>query len=139
MLLRVAAGLAALILVALYEKLLNPQLALDFLADHQNLQVANQIGLGISDLDFVRAAGVIEVLFGLLLISGALPQVIVLAAGIPFNATLWFFGITSSSDTYLSTEPCWRCWCSGYIPNCGPRRMAGAHGNALETRTGATP
>ena len=44
----------------------------------------------MSDLDFVRAAGVIEVLFGLLLISGALPQVIVLAAGIPFNATLWF-------------------------------------------------
>ena len=73
--------------------MLNPQLALDFLADHQNLQVANQVGLGISDLDFFRAAGVIEVLFGLLLISGALPQVIVLAAGIPFNATLWFFGI----------------------------------------------
>ena len=90
--LRVAAGLA-LILVALYEKLLNPQLALDFLAEHQNLQVANQIGLGMSDLDFVRVAGVIEVLFGLLLISGALPQVIVLIAGIPFNATLWFFGI----------------------------------------------
>jgi hypothetical protein len=31
-------------------------------------------------------------LFGLLLISGALPQAIVLIAGIPFNATLWFFG-----------------------------------------------
>ena len=31
-------------------------------------------------------------LFGLLVISGALPQVIVLVAGIPFNATLWFFG-----------------------------------------------
>ncbi len=90
--LRVAAGLA-LIIVALYEKLLNPQLALDFLAENQNLQLANEIGLGMSDLDFVRAAGVIEVLFGLLLISGALPQVIVLAAGIPFNATLWFFGI----------------------------------------------
>ena len=90
--LRVAAG-SALILVALYEKLLNPQLALDFLAEHQNLQVASQLGLGISDLDFVRVAGAIEVLFGLLLISGALPQVIVLVAGIPFNATLWFFGI----------------------------------------------
>jgi len=90
--LRVAAGLA-LILVALYEKLLNPQLALDFLAEHQNLQVASQIGLGMSDLDFVRAAGAIEVLFGLLLISGALPQAIILVAGIPFNATLWFFGI----------------------------------------------
>ena len=33
LILRVAAGLA-LILVALYEKLLNPQLALDFLAEH---------------------------------------------------------------------------------------------------------
>ncbi|MBA3840713.1 MAG: hypothetical protein H0X55_10535 [Thermoleophilaceae bacterium] len=32
-----------------------------------------------------------EVLFGLLLISGALPQVIVLMVGVPFNATLWFF------------------------------------------------
>lgn len=90
--LRVAAGLA-LILVALYEKLLNPQLALDFLAEHPNLQVADQLGLGMSDLDFVRVAGAIEVLCGLLLISGALPQVIVLVAGIPFNATLWFFGI----------------------------------------------
>jgi hypothetical protein len=33
------------------------------------------------------------VLFGLLLISGALPQAVVLIAGVPFNATLWFFGI----------------------------------------------
>jgi hypothetical protein len=32
------------------------------------------------------------VLFGLLLISGALPQAIVLAAGVPFNLTLYFFG-----------------------------------------------
>ena len=31
-------------------------------------------------------------LFGLLLISGALPQACILIAGIPFNATLWFFG-----------------------------------------------
>ena len=31
-------------------------------------------------------------LFGLLLISGALPQAIVLVAGIPFNLTLYFFG-----------------------------------------------
>jgi hypothetical protein len=34
------------------------------------------------------------VLFGLLLISGALPQACVLIAGIPFNTTLWFFGAT---------------------------------------------
>ena len=90
--LRVAAG-TALIVVALYEKLLNPDLALEFLAEHPNLQLADQLGLGLSDLEFVRVAGAIEVLFGLLLISGALPQAIVLIAGIPFNATLWFFGI----------------------------------------------
>ena len=30
----------------------------------------------------------------MLLISGALPQAIVLIAGVPFNATLWFFGTT---------------------------------------------
>ena len=46
----------------------------------------------MTDIQFVRAAGAIEVLFGLLVISGALPQVIVIVAGIPFNATLWFFG-----------------------------------------------
>jgi hypothetical protein len=32
------------------------------------------------------------VLFGLLLISGAMPQAAVLIAGVPFNATLYFFG-----------------------------------------------
>jgi hypothetical protein len=48
----------------------------------------------MSDLEFARVAGCIEVLFGLLLISGALPQAIVLIAGVPFNATLWFFGNT---------------------------------------------
>jgi hypothetical protein len=90
--LRVAAG-AALIFVALHEKLINPQLGVDFLAEHPDLQVAYQLGLPLSDLEFVRVAGAIEVLFGLLLISGALPQAIILIAGIPFNATLWFFGI----------------------------------------------
>jgi hypothetical protein len=91
--LRVGAGVA-LIVVAFVEKLANPRLALAFLADHPQLNVAHQLGLGLSDLGFIRAAGAIEVLFGLLLISGALPQAIVLIAGIPFNATLWFFGAT---------------------------------------------
>jgi uncharacterized membrane protein YphA (DoxX/SURF4 family) len=91
--LRVAAGLA-LIVVAFAEKLANPELALAFLAEHPDLNIAQQLGLGLSDLDFIRLAGAIEVLFGLLLISGALPQAIILIAGIPFNATLWFFGTT---------------------------------------------
>jgi hypothetical protein len=89
--LRVAAGLA-LIVVAFAEKLATPDLAVQFLANHPELNIAQQLGLDTSDLEFARAAGAIEVLFGLLLISGALPQACILIAGIPFNATLWFFG-----------------------------------------------
>lgn len=90
--LRIAVG-AALIVVAFQEKLANEAMAQDFLDRHEHFNVANSIfGLGWSDPQFIRAAGAVEVLFGLLLISGRLPQLIVLAAGIPFNATLWFFG-----------------------------------------------
>ena len=91
--LRVGAGLA-LIVVAFAEKLANPELALAFLADHPDLNVAQADRAGDwSDLEFIRVAGAIEVLFGLLLISGALPQAVVVIAGVPFNASLWFFGV----------------------------------------------
>jgi hypothetical protein len=89
--LRIGAGVA-LIVVAFAEKLANPEMALAFLSEHPDFNVAALAGLPMGDLEFVRLAGAIEVLFGLLLISGALPQAIVLIAGIPFNATLWFFG-----------------------------------------------
>ncbi|HEX8053537.1 MAG TPA: hypothetical protein VF517_11140 [Thermoleophilaceae bacterium] len=89
--LRVAAGVA-LIVVAFVEKLAQPDLALEFLHHHPQFNVAREVGIPMGDLEFARVAGAIEVLFGLLLISGALPQAIVLIAGIPFNATLWFFG-----------------------------------------------
>jgi len=91
--LKVCAGLA-LIVVAFAEKLAVPAMAADFLAHHEQFNLARQVGLGWSDLEFARVAGAIEVLFGLLLISGALPQACVLIAGVPFNATLWFFGTT---------------------------------------------
>ena len=89
--LRMAAGVA-LIVVAFVEKLANPDLALAFLAERPELNAAQAVGIAMSDQEFIRLAGAIEVLFGLLLISGALPQAIVLIAGVPFNATLWFFG-----------------------------------------------
>jgi len=91
--LKVAAGLA-LIVVAFAEKLAVPGMAVHFLAEHPEFNLAQQLGLGWSDLEFARVAGAIEVLFGLLVISGALSQACVLIAGIPFNATLWFFGTT---------------------------------------------
>jgi uncharacterized membrane protein YphA (DoxX/SURF4 family) len=89
--LRVAAGLA-LIVVAFVEKLANPEIALAFLQAHPDFNIAQLLGLPMNELAFVRVAGATEVLFGMLLISGALPQLCVLAVGIPFNATLWFLG-----------------------------------------------
>ena len=91
--LKVCAG-TALIVVAFAEKLATPDMAVHFLAANPEFNVAQQIGLNWSDLEFARVAGAIEVLFGLLVISGALSQACVLLAGIPFNATLWFFGTT---------------------------------------------
>src|SRR5215217_6923200 len=61
--LRVAAGLA-LIVVAFAEKLANPDMALSLLAHHPDLNVAQQLGVGMSDLEFARLTGGIEVLFG---------------------------------------------------------------------------
>lgn len=90
--LRVAAGVG-LIVVAFAEKLSAPEFALAFLAERPQFNLAQQVGLPLADLEFIRIAGSIEVLFGLLLISGALPQATVILAGVPFNATLWFFGI----------------------------------------------
>ena len=50
------------------------------------------LGLGVSDLGLIRFAGAVELSFGLLIVSGRLPQAAVLVAGIPFNATLFFLG-----------------------------------------------
>jgi hypothetical protein len=116
--LKVCAGLA-LIIVAFAEKLAMPDLALSFLHDHPEFNVAQQLGLGWSDLEFARVAGGIEVLFGLLLISGALPQAIVLIAGIPFNATLWFFGTSELV---------------GHLPVYGAMLVLLVYGSAPRTR-----
>ena len=89
--LRVFAGVA-LIIVAFREKLAYPDYAVSFLQEHRDLELFDQLGIGWSTEAFVRFAGSVEVLFGLLLISGAMPQAIVVIAGIPFNATLYFFG-----------------------------------------------
>lgn len=82
----------SLIVLAFTEKLLRPEMALTLIDQFPALNVAELIGLNVSDLDFVRFAGAVELGFGILIISGALPQITMLAAGIPFNATLFFFG-----------------------------------------------
>jgi uncharacterized membrane protein YphA (DoxX/SURF4 family) len=90
-LMRLSAG-GALIVLSGTEKLVRPEIGLVLIDRYPILNVAQAVGLEFSDLEFLRVAGAIELLFGLLLISGALPQIAVIVAGIPFNATLFFFG-----------------------------------------------
>ena len=89
--LRVLVG-GSLVVLAFSEKLARPDLALDFLERFPAFNLLRTVGVPVSDLTFVRLAGAVELLFGLLLISGAMPQLVVLLAGIPFNATLFFLG-----------------------------------------------
>jgi hypothetical protein len=89
--LRLAAG-GALVILAFTEKLARPELALAFLQDFPAFNILREVGLRVDDVLFVRVAGGVELLFGLLLLSAALPQVAVIVAGIPFNATLFFLG-----------------------------------------------
>lgn len=82
----------SLVVLAFTEKLARPDLALAFLDRYPAFNLLRTLGIPISDLAFVRIAGAVELTFGLLLISGALPQLVVLLAGVPFNATLFFLG-----------------------------------------------
>ena len=85
---------AALISLAFTEKFTNPVMARATLADHPQLDVLALAGVDLSPDTFVVIAGSVELLFGLLVLSGALPQVAVLVAAVPFNATLVLFGQT---------------------------------------------
>jgi hypothetical protein len=90
---RVGVGVA-LIALAFTEKFTNPVLARETLADYPALNVFNLVGMQMPTDTFIVVAGSIELLFGLLVISGAMPQVAVLVAAVPFNATLVLFGQT---------------------------------------------
>jgi uncharacterized membrane protein YphA (DoxX/SURF4 family) len=91
--LRLGVG-AALIVLAFTEKLTNPAMAIDTLQQFPALDVFGLVGLDVAPETFVVIAGATELLFGLLVISGAFPQVAVLVAMVPFNATLLLFGQT---------------------------------------------
>lgn len=90
---RIGVGVA-LIALAFTEKFTNPALATKTLDDYPALNVFDLVGIPMSTDTFIVVAGSVELLFGLLVISGALPQVAVLVAAVPFNATLILFGQT---------------------------------------------
>lgn len=93
LLLRVLVAVA-LVALAFSEKFTNPELARNTLAAYPELNVAQMVGIPLSTDAFIAVAGAVELLFGLLVLSGALPQVAVLVAMVPFNATLVLFGTT---------------------------------------------
>ncbi len=64
------------------------------LAEYPSLDVLGLVGIHLEPTTFVAVAGAVELLFGLLVVSGAMPQVAVLVAMVPFNATLALFGQT---------------------------------------------
>lgn len=89
--LRVALGVA-LTVVAFTEKLWNIPMGLAFLADH-HFNFFPYIGMsGIDDTRFLLIAGTVELLVGLMLISGAYVRLVIIVTLVPFNLSLPFLG-----------------------------------------------
>jgi hypothetical protein len=88
--LRVSLGIG-LVLVALTEKIWNIPMGLAFLADH-HFNFLPYIGMPIDDTKFLLIAGAVELVVGLMLISGAYVRLVILITLIPFNLTLPFMG-----------------------------------------------
>jgi hypothetical protein len=91
LLLRVGAAVSLLSL-AVVEKLANPAMGLAMLEQQPVLNLLAPVG--VSAEQFVVLAGCVELLFGLLVLSGAAPQVVGLVAAVPFTASLALFGGT---------------------------------------------
>ncbi len=91
--LRVGAAIS-LVSLAFSEKFTNPEMARATLTAHPQLDVFAMVALDVPVDVFVVIAGAVEVLFGLLVLSGAAPQVVVLVTAVPFNLTLLIFGAT---------------------------------------------
>lgn len=90
-LLRLCAGLA-MVGGALTEKLLAPDVAREFLRRYPGFNLLE--GAGVSDRTFADAVGAIELALGLILLSGIGTRLAVIVAVVPFNLTLFFFGVT---------------------------------------------
>jgi hypothetical protein len=89
--LRVALGVA-LTVVAFTEKIWNVPMAVAFLQDH-HFNFFPYIGMtSVDDVRFVLIAGTIELIVGLMLITGSYVRLVILITLIPFNLTLPFMG-----------------------------------------------
>jgi uncharacterized membrane protein YphA (DoxX/SURF4 family) len=75
---------------ALTEKLLDPGLAGALLAERPYLNVV--AGLGVSNGQFAFLAGLVELVIGLVIVSGQLTRPVMAAGAVLFTATLPVFG-----------------------------------------------
>lgn len=91
--LRILTGLSIAV-VAFTEKLWNPEMGLAFLAEHR-FNFFPALGVtSIGDPEFLFIAGVVELTFGMLLMSGAFVRLVILVIWVPFNLTLPMLGWT---------------------------------------------
>ena len=81
-----------LLVLAVVEKLANPAMGEAMLAQEPVLNLLSPVG--VSTGAFIVLAGLVEVLFAALVLSGAAPQVVALVAAVPFTASLALFGGT---------------------------------------------
>lgn len=89
--LRVLTGLA-IVAPALREKIWDPELGGAFLRHHPQFNFPHQyLGIGwFTDERFVLAAGIAELVIGVLLISGLMTRLVIVAMWVPFNITVPF-------------------------------------------------
>jgi len=89
--LRVMTGIA-IMAPALSEKIWNPRIAEAFLHQHPAFNFPHAyLGMTwMSDDRFILAAGIFEFVIGVLLISGLLTRVVIIAMWLPFNVTIPF-------------------------------------------------
>jgi hypothetical protein len=89
--LRILTGFS-IVVVAFTEKLWNPGMGLAFLAEH-HFNFFPALGISsIGDPEFIVIAGIVELTFGMLLISGAFVRLVILILWVPFNLTLPMLG-----------------------------------------------
>ncbi len=87
--LRVSTGLS-LVIVAFSEKLLNPELGEAFLREYSHFNFLRTFfgWTWLTDRLFGDLAGIVEAAIGILLMTGVLTRVVILAMWIPFNLTV---------------------------------------------------
>ena len=104
---------------ALTEKLLDPGLAGALLSERPYLNVL--AGLGVSNGQFAYLAGVVELVIGVVIVSGQLTRPVMAAGAVHFTATLPIFGWTD----LLGHLPYYGIMLTLFIaPSADPRQLA---------------